>query len=233
MTCGLSQHVRAGQVMVHPPHLPFSEYASGTGQHQWMMADMAFAPHLEFLRLYPVAPVVTLTDPEAYAQTFTRMEETWHQPASPTRALRLTSLLLELVCQITEAWQQSGSVARPAVMQTAPDRFIGLLAYMQNHLDQRLTRDDLAAYVFLHPGYFDRLFRAAYGLPPMQMLRELRLRRAQEHLESTEETLEHIAAACGFGDAAHLSHLFRQRFGQPPSQYRKSVNQTRTSYISP
>ncbi len=233
VTCGLFHQVNSGQVMVHPPNLPFSEYAARPGQHQWLMVDLAFAPHLDFLRVHPVSPVVTLTDIDMYFQTFVRLEHIWHQSSSLTRDLRLTALTFELVCQIVEAWQQNGGVARPAVMQTAPDRFVGLLTYMQNHLDQRLTRDDLAAHVFLHPSYFDRLFRSAYGLPPMQMLREMRLRRAQEHLERTEDILEHIADACGFGDAAHLSRLFRQRFGQSPSQYRKSVKQTRTSYISP
>lgn len=63
------------------------------------------------------------------------------------------------------------------------------------------------------------------------MLREMRLRRAQELLVTTEDTLEAIAAVCGLGEPVHFSHVFRAQFGQSPGQYRQSAKTSSESYL--
>jgi transcriptional regulator GlxA family with amidase domain len=104
---------------------------------------------------------------------------------------------------------------------------------MTAHLADKISRECLAARVHLNPGYFDRVFVQTYGISPMRMLRTLRLRRAQQLLESTSASLETIAAACGLGDAAYLSRVFRHWHGQTPGQYRQSTKSTMASYVSP
>ena len=38
--------------------------------------------------------------------------------------------------------------------------------------------------------------------------------------DDASRVTEEIAAACGFCDASHMGHLFRRRFGAPPSVFR-------------
>ena len=149
------------------------------------------------------------------------------------RDLRVFTLATELLAQILQSWAAQGSPPRPRALQTAEDRFADVVNYMASHLDRKLTRDDLASRVFLHPGYLDRVFRAAYGVAPMQMLRDLRLRRAKELLESTDDTLDTIAHACGLGDAAAFSRAFRARYGTAPGKHRQSVRLTPMGSLYP
>ncbi|CAB3741046.1 HTH-type transcriptional activator RhaS [Paraburkholderia sediminicola] len=52
----------------------------------------------------------------------------------------------------------------------------------------------------------------------------------EERLQSAASKLEHapdlpvsrVAYACGFNDVSHFNHLFKRRFGVPPSDYRRS-----------
>ena len=233
VTRGERAWAAAGEAMVHPPHLPFSERAEGPGTHLYFVFDMQMPPPLDLLRLHPVSPVVRLSSPADYARTFNHLGRAWAAPPSAARELHVASLATGLLAQVLDGWVASGSPPRPAALLTPEDRFADTVRFMAEHLAQKLTRDDLARRVFLHPGYFDRVFRAAYGVAPMQMLRDLRLRRARQLLESTDDTLEAIAAACGLGDAAAFSRTFKAQQGQSPGRYRESAKLTKEGYMKP
>jgi len=232
-TRGVRSRAGDGDAMIHPPHLPFSERANGPGTHLYFVFDTRVPPHLDLLRLHPVSPVVRVPSPADYAGTFDRLLDAWATPASPARDLRAFALAADLLAAVLDGWQAAGRPPRPAALQTPEDRFADIVGFMAEHLDRRLTRDDLAGRVCLHPGYFDRAFRAAYGLAPMQMLRDLRLRRARQLLESTDDTLDSIAHTCGLGDAAAFSRAFRARYGAAPGQHRQSAKQTRQAVLYP
>lgn len=232
-TCGERWSVRSGDLMLHPPDLPFSECTDGAGIHQWMMLDFTVTPDVDFFRLYPIAPVVRLPSDAGYSHLFRQLAQVWAMPANRMRNLRSSALALQLCSIVLECWQQQGSVARPPALMTAQDRFVGVITYMSEHLDQKIMREDLAELVHLHPNYFDRAFQQIYGQLPMQMLRKLRLQRSQYLLESTDMPLSAIASACGLFDASYFSRVFRLYFGQTPGQYRERVKNTTRSYLSP
>lgn len=121
-----------------------------------MAFDAGVGAGQELFRLYAPSPVTRLKDAGAYAERFGLLEQTCALPASPTQELRVLSLTLELFAHVLEGWQQRGCPPRHASLQTAPNRFQEVLAYMEAHLHMRLTRDDLARRAHLHPGSFDR-----------------------------------------------------------------------------
>ncbi|WP_369221004.1 helix-turn-helix domain-containing protein [Streptomyces sp. R39] len=82
------------------------------------------------------------------------------------------------------------------------------------------TVRSLAARVALSPSRFAHLFTARTGVPPMRALREARLRHAARLLESTDLTVERVAAASGFPSPFHFNRVFRERYGVPPGAYR-------------
>ncbi|MFJ8487340.1 helix-turn-helix domain-containing protein [Streptomyces sp. NPDC094038] len=82
------------------------------------------------------------------------------------------------------------------------------------------TVRSLAGRVALSPSRFAHLFTGRTGVPPMRALREARLRHAARLLESTDLTVERVAAASGFPSPFHFSRVFRERYGVPPGAYR-------------
>ncbi|MEU1342952.1 helix-turn-helix domain-containing protein [Streptomyces sp. NPDC005827] len=82
------------------------------------------------------------------------------------------------------------------------------------------TVGSLAARVALSPSRFAHLFTRQTGVPPMRALREARLRHAARLLESTDLTVERVAAASGFPSPFHFNRVFRERYGVPPGAYR-------------
>jgi|GEM_PF-2245750 len=71
--------------------------------------------------------------------------------------------------------------------------------------------------------HFLRMFRASTGCTPHRYLLGLRLERAKELMHQKSTSLIDIAAMCGFSSHAHLSKMFRQIVGMPPSEYRRNL----------
>ena len=101
-----------------------------------------------------------------------------------------------------------------------------MLHAIQSRYAERLTLEQMADLVHLHPAYFSTIFRRATGLPPSHYLARYRLRRARDMLLSTDRSIREIAAATGFRDPFYLSRTFRRATGISPSEYRKAQGGT-------
>jgi AraC-like DNA-binding protein len=235
-TAGIRNVVNAGDVMIHPPQIPFSEFADGYGRHLWLLFD-ASAPDgssVDLLTQFPLPPVISLRQyGEPFVRTFRELLAVSDALAGTSDLLTTIGLTAHLFRYVIAAWEEAGKPPRPESFQTTRDRFADVVRCMETRLSERLTREDLAGLAFLHPGSFDRAFRAAHGVPPMRMLQEMRLNKARYLLETTQDTLDAVAYSCGLGDSPRLSRLFRARFGIPPGTYRNSVKETRQRYILP
>lgn len=223
---------RSGDIILHPPHLPFSERSPRVGIHLWMLLDITVTPGVELFRLYPVPPVISLLPDLDYARTFAELLKVRCSPATDLlHDLRVSALTYQLCQMLLVSWQRGGAIARSPALTTPRDRFAAVITYMTEHLERKLAREELAALVHLHPGYFDRAFHEIYNLTPMRMLRNLRLQRAIQLLERSDASLSAIAYQCGLGDAGYLSRVFRERYGQTPGQYRVSIRRAGRDYL--
>jgi transcriptional regulator GlxA family with amidase domain len=97
-----------------------------------------------------------------------------------------------------------------------------LLPWVMRRLDQPLTIEDLARRANMSSRHLGRQFRAVTGTTPLQWLLTQRIRRAQELLEATDDSVEVIAAAAGMGTAATLRRHFHRTVGVPPDAYRRT-----------
>ncbi len=223
---------KSGDVMIYPPHVPFSETAKGKGVHLWMLLDVRMVPQLNFFQRFPVIPVIKLLDAQAYAATFERLLGIWEEDHSPLRDFRAIGLTLQLLEAILDSWNAAGRPVRSDSALTEEDRFLHVTQYMEQHLGEKITRAELAKILHLHPGYFNRAFKRMYGISSMQMLKTLRLRKAAQMLEEPGNTLDVISKSCGFGDAAYFSKIFKQSFGKTPGDYRKSIRASKEGFVT-
>ncbi|MFT2018701.1 helix-turn-helix domain-containing protein [Streptomyces sp. 796.1] len=97
-----------------------------------------------------------------------------------------------------------------------------LLPWVLERLDEPLTVEDLARRAGLSARHLGRQFRAATGTTPLQWLHTQRIRRAQELLEKTDDSIDAIAAATGMGTATTLRRHFHRALGVPPHAYRRT-----------
>jgi AraC family transcriptional regulator, transcriptional activator FtrA len=102
------------------------------------------------------------------------------------------------------------------------DSLSGILEWARERLDKPLTVADLAEAGHVSTRTLARRFMAAVGMSPLQWLVRQRVQRAQELLESTDDSIERIADLAGFGTPANLRKHFARRAGVSPATYRQS-----------
>ncbi|MER5727204.1 helix-turn-helix domain-containing protein [Streptomyces sp. NPDC002138] len=100
------------------------------------------------------------------------------------------------------------------------DPLADLLEWASGRLHRPLGVPDLARRAGVSTRQLTRQFNAATGTTPLRWLLSQRLHRAQELLETTDGSIEQIAAQTGMGTAATLRRHFNRALGVPPDTYR-------------
>jgi transcriptional regulator GlxA family with amidase domain len=85
--------------------------------------------------------------------------------------------------------------------------------------DHRLPA--LAAAAAMSVRHFSRVFTSEVGESPGRYVERVRVEAARRELETTDATLDVIAARCGFGTAETLRRSFQRRLGVAPDAYRR------------
>ncbi|MFF2008258.1 GlxA family transcriptional regulator [Streptomyces sp. NPDC058195] len=99
-------------------------------------------------------------------------------------------------------------------------RIEDLRHHIMANLGERLTVAGLAAYAHIGERQLTRIFKAELGMTPGSYVESVRVERARDRLESTDDTLERTASACGFGTVDTLVRAFRRKLGTTPTEYR-------------
>jgi AraC family transcriptional regulator len=102
-------------------------------------------------------------------------------------------------------------------------RFERVFEYIDLHLDEPLSVEQLSGVAHFSKFHFHRQFSLYAGIGILAYVRLLRLRRASYRLVfSRQERVIDIALDAGFESPEAFARAFKQAFGQSPSQFRKS-----------
>jgi YesN/AraC family two-component response regulator len=104
--------------------------------------------------------------------------------------------------------------------------------YILDHLDQNVTREQVASHVYLNQDYLARIFKKETGISVMDYLLELRISTACEWLLATELPVSSIAEKVGIPNFSYFARLFRKQINMSPVESKDSTmskNQTRLS----
>ncbi|MGW6709698.1 GlxA family transcriptional regulator, partial [Streptomyces sp. NPDC054956] len=101
-----------------------------------------------------------------------------------------------------------------------------LRTYIAEHLDDDLSATALAERMSLSERHFARIFRKETGTSPASYVEAVRVEAARRLLESTDEPLDRLAAACGFGSVETLHRALRKQIDTTPAAYRRRFRTT-------
>lgn len=96
------------------------------------------------------------------------------------------------------------------------------LLLMQQHLDEPLVIEQIAAKMQIDKRRIERRFRRALDMSTLGAYTQIRLEHAHYLLAETGKSVAAIAAESGYCDSSHLSRHFRQKYGVTPHAFRSS-----------
>jgi transcriptional regulator GlxA family with amidase domain len=94
-------------------------------------------------------------------------------------------------------------------------------AYIADAPGADLSVEALARRADMSLRNFARAFRAEVGTTPARYVEAVRIEAARRRLEETDEGVDAIAAACGFGSAETMRRAFIRALRIPPAEYRR------------
>lgn len=114
-----------------------------------------------------------------------------------------------------------GSVVNDRKLKTYAQRFERVFEYIEQHLDEPLSVEELSRVAHFSKFHFHRQFSQYVGIGVSAFVRLQRLKRASYQLVFSRERVIDIALEAGFESPEAFARAFRQTFGQSPSQFRK------------
>jgi len=88
----------------------------------------------------------------------------------------------------------------------------------QNLEDENFSMQELCKLVHLERSQLYRKINALTGTTPAKLIKQKRLARAHELINSNHWSISEIAFKCGFKDVSYFSRLFKEAYGKSPSQ---------------
>ncbi|QUL53304.1 helix-turn-helix domain-containing protein [Paenibacillus tritici] len=92
--------------------------------------------------------------------------------------------------------------------------------FIQDHYTQDLSREDVAASVYLTADYLAKVFKNGTGQTVKEYLNDCRIRAAKQMLLESTASIGEIAMDTGFDTISYFSTVFKKWTGETPAAYR-------------
>lgn len=106
-----------------------------------------------------------------------------------------------------------------------------LVELMEKNMDNgELVVDDLVQELAVSRSVFFKKLKTLTGLAPIEFIKEMRIKRAVQFIETGEYSMTQISYMVGINDPRYFSKCFKQKMGMTPTEYRdKGMNKINSS----
>lgn len=129
----------------------------------------------------------------------------------------LTSLMTIFFAKLTRRYKTGKIVS--SQKSSINTRSLEMITYINDHY-QDVTLQSLAKHFHYTQEYCSRLIKAAAGVSFTDVLRKVRLKRAETFLLTTSYSIEAIGHMIGYEESGTFIRLFKKEYGMSPGKYR-------------
>ncbi len=142
------------------------------------------------------------------------------------QALELASIFAKARRRLLRAELEANQKAIPeTVVKTGVHQKVHEVAlYLQTHIHESVSLEELAQRFFMSRSYLTRSFRNVTGFSVVEYMTYIRIQKAQQLLRESDRSITEIADLCGFGNITYFEKVFKTTTGHTPVQYRKTVD---------
>ncbi len=136
--------------------------------------------------------------------------------------LRSKALFIELLCHILEEISGDSNNKNHMIPAIHYETVVVIKEYIRLNYRSKLCLSDIASKANLSENHTIKLFRAAFGITPIQYQIRLRIERGKQLLLESHHTVSDISDHLGFGDVQHFSKVFKNHTKQSPTEFKNT-----------
>ncbi|WP_315861427.1 helix-turn-helix domain-containing protein [Stieleria tagensis] len=205
--------LRLINVMFDANELPmnFSDLNSLSGYHALFTLEPAWRKRHMFNSRLQLTPVELIEAVRLADQLEAELDD-----RAAGFGVMATTTLLQLVTFLSRCYSRSRNPQSKSLLRIAE-----AITHLERHYSDPITLDELIEISGMSRRNFIRTFESIMGSPPIKYLIRLRIRRACQLLQQTDDSITRIALAVGFSDSNYFSRQFRLVTGSSPRDVRK------------
>ena len=166
------------------------------------------------------AIVLDFNDSPQMRTTFESLVGEYRDTGAASHAM-MTALMNQCLILVLRRVSDEAHGSLPWLSALEDPQLAGVIDEMLQHPEQHHTVESLATVAHMSRSAFARRFADCFSRPPMDYLRDVRLRRAAQLLGRDDLSVDEVASKVGFSSRSHFSHTFRDHFGASPLAFRE------------
>lgn len=95
------------------------------------------------------------------------------------------------------------------------------IMYIEKHLGKAISLKEVANQVHIHPNYLSEMIRKETGISYMELVTDLRVKKAADYLLHTSAKVKEIANLVGYSDSKYFTSIFKKYYEVTPTQFRE------------
>jgi len=103
-------------------------------------------------------------------------------------------------------------------------------AYIEGHLDEKISVEDLSTRFAVGRRNFDRRFIKATGNTPVEYSQRVKIESAKKAFETSRKNINEVMYDVGYSDVKAFREVFRKITGMSPLEYRSRYNKEAMAY---
>ena len=147
-----------------------------------------------------------------------------YQKSGPACAAMMTALMNQCLIEVLRQADAQSDGALPWLSALDDPRLSSVMEAILDHPEQSYTVEALAELAVMSRATFVRHFEKCFARTPMDYLRDVRLRRAAQLLQTSALPVDGVAGKVGYASRSHFSRAFNDQFGMSPAEFRKQYH---------
>ena len=212
------QRADAGTVVYIPRNVEFSMEAPEGMEGHWLhfdveMGDGAALSKLNRIPGVPLGPIRTGAATRLAAQVDKAVR--YYNNARRESVLLVQAALQEIVAHLLSVNEEIPTRLSPAATALRKAK-----EYIESHVCEPLSLDDLSRVAYLSKFHLARLFKEAYGQSPAEYQTALRMQQAESLLRLNHLSTSEVAQTVGYSTVQAFGRAFKRTYGTSPAKYR-------------
>ncbi|MCI6537004.1 MAG: AraC family transcriptional regulator [Lachnospiraceae bacterium] len=100
---------------------------------------------------------------------------------------------------------------------------IQIRQYIKDHIEEDLTREEIANSFFMSKDYISHIFKKETGESLISAINEEKIRKAKEMLITSAASVSEIATNLGITNFSYFTRIFKKETGVSPQEFRKNA----------